>query len=240
MPGEGFQGPKCGARTRQGVPCQQPAVRGGVRCRMHGGKARKGIAHPNYRHGKHSEYMPTRFLEAFGLAASDRDLLQQRDEVAQVRSMIREAWKRRHTGESGELWKRLRERWREFDGANRAASELGISPEERAARMRRVTLLLDMLMETIRVGAHDREQEEEILDLLERQRRLIESQGKREVQEKMMVSLEDANATFRAIAEAVRAEVQDQAVVARIAHRFAEISGKASPLEPYDLEPHEN
>jgi len=30
--------PRCGARTRRGVPCASPAVSGGVRCRMHGGK----------------------------------------------------------------------------------------------------------------------------------------------------------------------------------------------------------
>jgi hypothetical protein len=29
--------PRCGARTRSGALCQQAAVRGGQRCRMHGG-----------------------------------------------------------------------------------------------------------------------------------------------------------------------------------------------------------
>ena len=28
---------RCGARTRTGTPCRAPAVRGGGRCRMHGG-----------------------------------------------------------------------------------------------------------------------------------------------------------------------------------------------------------
>lgn len=30
--------PRCGARTRSGMPCQSPAVSGKRRCRMHGGK----------------------------------------------------------------------------------------------------------------------------------------------------------------------------------------------------------
>ena len=30
--------PRCGARTRCGSPCRQPAVRGKRRCRMHGGR----------------------------------------------------------------------------------------------------------------------------------------------------------------------------------------------------------
>jgi hypothetical protein len=34
--------PRCGARTRSGEPCQGPAVRGRMRCRMHGGAAGSG------------------------------------------------------------------------------------------------------------------------------------------------------------------------------------------------------
>jgi hypothetical protein len=33
---------RCGARTREGHPCRSPAVRGGMRCRMHGGGAAPG------------------------------------------------------------------------------------------------------------------------------------------------------------------------------------------------------
>jgi len=28
--------PRCGAKTRRGIPCQSPAVRGKPRCRLHG------------------------------------------------------------------------------------------------------------------------------------------------------------------------------------------------------------
>jgi glucans biosynthesis protein len=32
------QAPRCHARTRSGMPCRSPAVKGKARCRMHGGK----------------------------------------------------------------------------------------------------------------------------------------------------------------------------------------------------------
>jgi hypothetical protein len=32
------QAPRCLARTRSGTECQSPAVKGSMRCRMHGGK----------------------------------------------------------------------------------------------------------------------------------------------------------------------------------------------------------
>jgi hypothetical protein len=47
--------PRCGARTRQGKPCESPIVKGKRRCRMHGGAhdsgAPRGERNGSYRHG---------------------------------------------------------------------------------------------------------------------------------------------------------------------------------------------
>lgn len=40
----------CGARTRAGGVCRQPAMKNG-RCRLHGGKSLRGKAHGRYMHG---------------------------------------------------------------------------------------------------------------------------------------------------------------------------------------------
>ncbi|MDF2974139.1 MAG: hypothetical protein K0R61_4589 [Microvirga sp.] len=48
--------PRCGARTRSGVPCRSPAMTNG-RCRMHGGAspgAPPGKNNGNYKHGQFS------------------------------------------------------------------------------------------------------------------------------------------------------------------------------------------
>ncbi|MDX6807168.1 HGGxSTG domain-containing protein [Terrihabitans rhizophilus] len=49
---------RCGAKTRAGTPCQSPAVRGKIRCRMHGGAkgsgAPRGERNGAYRHGFHT------------------------------------------------------------------------------------------------------------------------------------------------------------------------------------------
>lgn len=39
----------CGAKTRSGKPCQQHPIRGGTRCRMHGGSAPRALAAANRR-----------------------------------------------------------------------------------------------------------------------------------------------------------------------------------------------
>lgn len=45
---------RCGARNRKGNPCQAPAMRGKVRCRLHGGKSKAGMDHGRYNHGNHT------------------------------------------------------------------------------------------------------------------------------------------------------------------------------------------
>lgn len=41
----------CGAKTRTGGFCKQPAMKNG-RCRLHGGKSLSGTVHGRYKHGR--------------------------------------------------------------------------------------------------------------------------------------------------------------------------------------------
>ena len=47
--------PRCGAKRRDGLPCQKPRAKGRTRCRLHGGApgsgAPKGEANGRYAHG---------------------------------------------------------------------------------------------------------------------------------------------------------------------------------------------
>ena len=43
----------CGAKTRAGGRCKQPAMKNG-RCRLHGGKSLSGIQHGRYKHGRNT------------------------------------------------------------------------------------------------------------------------------------------------------------------------------------------
>ena len=45
--------PRCGAKTRKGLPCQSPMVRGRKRCRMHGGAYGSGAPKGNKNAWKH-------------------------------------------------------------------------------------------------------------------------------------------------------------------------------------------
>ena len=47
--------PRCGAKTREGLPCAAPAIAGKARCRMHGGKG-SGAPRGNQNALKHGYY----------------------------------------------------------------------------------------------------------------------------------------------------------------------------------------
>ena len=82
--------PRCGARTRQGSPCQSPAVKGRRRCRMHGGAAGSGAPAGNRNALKHGRY--TRELIEFRRA---------------VRKLLRESADKARAGVDGDLALRL-------------------------------------------------------------------------------------------------------------------------------------
>jgi hypothetical protein len=50
------QSPRCGAKTRTGMPCQSPAVKDKARCRMHGGAKGSGAPKRNQNAFKHGGY----------------------------------------------------------------------------------------------------------------------------------------------------------------------------------------
>jgi hypothetical protein len=61
----------CGAKKRDGTSCPTWPMPNG-RCRMHGGKSRSGIAHPNYKHGKFSKGHPAGLFHRTAIAHRKR------------------------------------------------------------------------------------------------------------------------------------------------------------------------
>ena len=55
--------PRCGASTRGGLACRAPAVRGKLRCRMHGGAPGTGAPWGNRNAYKHGAFTQERIAE---------------------------------------------------------------------------------------------------------------------------------------------------------------------------------
>lgn len=65
--------PRCGAKTRNGAPCQAPAVSGKKRCRMHGGALGSGAPKGNRNAYKHGLYTREAIEQRRALASFIRE-----------------------------------------------------------------------------------------------------------------------------------------------------------------------
>lgn len=100
----------CGARTRKGTSCVNPAMPNG-RCRMHGGGALRGPAHPNYRDGSTSRYLPAGpIADAYAQMDVDRAQLHDlTDDIRVLRGFRDYALSQLATADVGALVRMVRE-----------------------------------------------------------------------------------------------------------------------------------
>ena len=77
--GPDWLGQRCGAKTRKGTPCQNPAMKGKARCRNHGGKSTgaktaEGLAKLETLHLKHGRFTKAAKAEAKRRAQIGREI----------------------------------------------------------------------------------------------------------------------------------------------------------------------
>jgi hypothetical protein len=62
---------RCGAKCRDGHACRTWAIWPSGRCRMHRGKAARGVGHYNYRHGGRSKDLVARMVSDYERALAE-------------------------------------------------------------------------------------------------------------------------------------------------------------------------
>ena len=196
---------RCGAKTRNGGTCKTWGMANG-RCRMHGGgssKSNSGVLNGSYKHGRYSKYNNLgKYAKAFEKQRNNPDALVQLDQIAALSLRADELLTK--LGESAEIpdFSTLLDAWNKFRVAsaskdpkriNEALERLGIIIEEGAAHL------------------HGWDQYSKTVD---NQRKLIESERKRAVEQMEMVkavyALTAIDAMKNAIVEAVQTHVSDK------------------------------
>jgi hypothetical protein len=214
---------RCGARKKQnGGTCENWAVRGRNRCRMHGGKTLVGAACPHFRSGRYSAYLPPRLRARYEQAADDPELLSLRSEVALVDARLTDLLSRVHTGESGQLWAELRRAYRAFAKARLAG-------DDEAAALATVERLIE------RAGQDDQAWAE-IGARIEQRRKLAESESKRLVTLQQMMTAEQAMVLVRNMIDIITRHVSDRQVLTAIVVEMRALSEQPHgwPMYPED------
>jgi hypothetical protein len=137
----------CGAKTRRGSPCQNPAMKNG-RCRMHGGATPRGTDLPQFRHGRYSKSLPDNLAGRYEEALSDEERHDLRDEIALSVAKINDLLLGMKRGEFDEerAWSRV-ERWM-------SRKQRLVVSDARLARERRQTVSAEEVMALV-VGILD-------------------------------------------------------------------------------------
>jgi hypothetical protein len=216
---------KCGAKNRQGGPCQRWALEGRTRCRLHGGKSLVGTACPHFRGGRYSRYVPERLRERYEQAEGDAELLNLRGEIALIDARLVDLLSRVDTGESGQLWADLRRAHQEFKVAKRG---------EDVARMHTALARVEQLIDS---AVQDYQAWAEIGTLIEQRRKLTESKAKRLITLRQMLTAAEAMAIVHRLVDIVSRHVPDRQVLSAIVVEISALAERANGLPAYEETP---
>lgn len=190
---------RCGAKRRDGNPCTQYALKGGNgRCRMHNGRAKRGVEAPNYQGKGYGKYLPYPFADAYEEAQSDEQLASVRNDIQLMTAFIIAALPNLETGESGAAWKMLNGIINEMQQAYMDVDAPGM-----ALGFRRVRGLINDRL------AHYKTQDE-ILKTVDQRRRLVETEQKISLQGERAISVELFALLIGAIFKAIEMGVKDK------------------------------
>ena len=100
--------------------CINPVMKGRDKCRMHGGKSKKGAAHGKFKHGYRTADAPLYLLQHYEESLNDPEMQTLDHEVALARGLVKDGMARLARGESGEIWKQLQTSFGQLTGAIKA------------------------------------------------------------------------------------------------------------------------
>lgn len=212
---------QCAAHSkRTGQQCRRPAMAGRTVCYHHGGATPIGATSPHFRSGRYSKYLPERLREKYQDAQQDPEILVLRDEIALADARLMDLLTRVDVGESGVLWKELKEL---LDQLSRNVEALDLDGARGA---------LQRLQEVVGKGHTDASAWQEIQAVLMLREHLVRSERQRLVQMQQMISVEQAMTLIAALTESVRRHVTEPDALRAISADLARLTAVAARAGP--------
>jgi hypothetical protein len=211
---------QCSARAKSsGQQCRRRAVTGMRVCQVHGGVTPKGPASPHWIDGRHSKYLPKHLLGAYLAARDDPERLALMDELALIDARLNDVLGRVDSGESGRLWTELRKTVAALEAAKRSGDVAVVATT--------LTTIVDLVTQ----GHDDAAAWQDVAGLIERRRKLVDSESKRQREAREMIHIEQAFGLMGMLVEAVRGHVTDPTALRAVAETFSRLTGQPIPTE---------
>lgn len=227
-PPPGWDG-RCLARSKTtGEQCKQKALPPTTKCHYHGGRALRGVAHPNFKHGLHTELVqavPKHMREIFIRTMQRDDLVHLRGEISLLETREYQLLEQLQGGGSPEFWKRLRSLRRDHDDLQRELEEARAEgskwDQEKIDRAQeKVDAVTREILGMIDQGAKEADVWKEILESVEMRRRLSDTERRRLEMLQQVMTPDQALAFASHLVNIVRDVVSDRnqlsAIVARV------------------------
>lgn len=205
--GKPYESHRCGAQKKDGTPCRSSAMANG-RCRIHGGLTPSGIASPHFVHGRYSKVIDGKLSERYHEAMHDRNLLSLRSEIALTDTRISGLLEDVDHGDPGARWLELKEL---FTTLTLAINEHNVNVGAN---------IFDQISQIINGGVNDFQAWDQIREMMEQRRKLVDTERKRLVDMRQMITTEQAMALITGISTILREEVDDLNVLSRIQSRL--------------------
>lgn len=199
---------QCTATSKaSGQQCRRSAVTGYRVCQVHGAgspyKGRPGGGQWT-KEGRYSKYLPARLAGRYQEAKADTELLALREEISLVDSRLADLLLRVDTHEAGHLWKELQRIHEEFKEATAKAD---------TESARRCLLEWGRI---VQAGVSDYAAWNEVYNVLEQRRKLVESERKRLIEMQQVITAERAMLLIGALTDVIRTHVTDRNTMAAI------------------------
>jgi len=200
---------------RQGRQCLAIAMPNG-KCRVHGGGALSGIAHPNYKDGRHVKNLPKRYLENYGAARSNPDYLKLQDEIALLDARLAELTGSIDEKASYTIFSELNKTVSAMEKARAALlRSQNIKDEERCIKASEKANMdfmesISEIARLVKTGSKEWYIWQDITSLIESRRRLVETERKLLVDMQILVNTQDVMILLDALMESVRRNVTDR------------------------------
>ncbi len=208
MPGKPPKELQCTADSkRTGERCEAWAMTGRDVCYHHGGRTPVAAGSPHYKDGSRSKYRAIfsgDALEHYAWAREDPRYLEMREEMAVLDTLFVEELKRAKVGEGAALWEELGRAWERFKAAR---------PETDAATAGRC---LRRVGELVEEGASRIAAQREALEIVERKRKLSETERRRILDAERMITEAQAMSFVAALVGIMRRHVTDRETLAAI------------------------
>lgn len=183
---------------------------------MHGGTKKAGIASPSFKNGRYSTAIPARLVPAYDQSRADASRLDLDDEIDLIHARIEDLCKTVDQGSSGETWTALFDAAREFEQFERKAmstSNEGKRAEWLAERDERMRMIVTLTQ----AGMSDYAAWREVLNLVERRRKLVETQSKRQIALQTLMTEEQSNWLLARLQSILLTHVTDRTALNAIA-----------------------